>query len=85
MSRALGDLPFRRFGLIAQPELRWHPLGPSDWLLLLVSDGALENLGPVELCQAALAAELGAHVWGLVCTASCAYRGSVHRLQQAFP
>ena len=85
VSRALGDLPFRRFGLTAQPELHWHPLGPSDWLLLLVSDGALEKLRPVELCQAALAAEHGAHVWWLVCAASCAYRGSVRRLPQACP
>ena len=84
VSRALGDLPFRRFGLTAQPELHWHPLGPSDWLLLLVSDGALERLRPVELCQAALAAELGARVW-LRCTASCAHRRPIHRLQQACP
>ena len=83
VSRALGDLPFRRFGLTAQPELHWYPLCPSDWLLLLVSDGALEKLTPVELCQAALAAESGAHIWSLVCTASCAHRGGMHRLQPA--
>ena len=81
VSRALGDLPFRRFGLTAQPELHWHPLGPSDWLLLLVSDGALEKLRPVELCQAALAAEAGAHVC-MFFTASCADTNAKHRLQQ---
>lgn len=55
MSRAIGDAPYRRYGLSSMPEqsaaLR---LVPGDRFLLLASDGLFEVMSPDEACQLAL-------------------------------
>ena len=53
VSRAFGDLHYRRYGLIADPELHWHNVTAADRWLVLVSDGILESLADGKVCQIA--------------------------------
>lgn len=59
MSRAFGDLHYRKYGLTAHPELRWHNTSAADRWLILVSDGVLEKVSEDDVCQVAMSAEHG--------------------------
>nr|XP_043635826.1 uncharacterized protein LOC122606978 isoform X2 [Erigeron canadensis] len=52
VSRAIGDLSFKSFGVISVPEVTdWQPLTVNDTYLVAVSDGVLEKLGPQDVCD----------------------------------
>ncbi|MFS7975760.1 putative protein-serine/threonine phosphatase, protein kinase CMGC-GSKL family [Helianthus anomalus] len=52
VSRAIGDLPFKSFGVISVPEVTdWQPLTANDSYLVAASDGVLEKLGPQDVCD----------------------------------
>lgn len=59
MSRAIGDSAYRQFGLISEPELRWHNRSEQDSWLILASDGIFESLSEHEVCQVIAATEAG--------------------------
>eukprot|EP00898_Chlorokybus_atmophyticus_P008559 jgi/Chlat1/8704/Chrsp88S08082 len=52
VSRAFGDMPFRRYGLIAEPEVSaWRNLSQHNNLLVIASDGLFETLSDQEVCD----------------------------------
>ncbi|KAJ0532225.1 putative protein-serine/threonine phosphatase [Helianthus annuus] len=52
VSRSIGDLPFKSFGVISVPEVTdWQPLTANDSYLVAVSDGVLEKLGTQDVCD----------------------------------
>ncbi|KAK2987137.1 hypothetical protein RJ640_019697 [Escallonia rubra] len=52
VSRAIGDVPFKSFGVISLPEVTdWQPLTANDSYLVAVSDGVLEKLNPQDVCD----------------------------------
>lgn len=52
VSRAIGDLSFKSFGVISIPEVTdWQPLTANDSYLVAASDGVLEKLGPQDVCD----------------------------------
>lgn len=59
VSRAFGDLHYRKYGLTAHPELRWHSTSAADRWLILVSDGVLEKMSEDDVCQVAASTEHG--------------------------
>lgn len=59
VSRAFGDLHYRKYGLIAEPEMHWHSISAADRWLILVSDGVLEKMSEDDICHVALNTELG--------------------------
>ncbi|CAK9143756.1 unnamed protein product [Ilex paraguariensis] len=52
LSRSIGDVYFKRYGLIAVPEvLGWLSLTTSDIYLVIASDGIFESLTPQDVCS----------------------------------
>ncbi|KAK9051182.1 hypothetical protein SSX86_027808 [Deinandra increscens subsp. villosa] len=52
VSRSIGDLPFKSFGVISVPEVtEWQPLTANDSYLVATSDGVLERLSPQDVCD----------------------------------
>ncbi|KAL6569835.1 hypothetical protein OROMI_014349 [Orobanche minor] len=52
VSRAIGDVSFKRFGVISVPEVTdWQPMMANDSYLVAVSDGVLERLSPQDVCD----------------------------------
>ncbi|KAK1412580.1 hypothetical protein QVD17_33952 [Tagetes erecta] len=52
VSRAIGDLSFKSFGVISVPEVTdWQPLAANDSYLVATSDGVVEKLGPQDVCD----------------------------------
>ncbi|XP_024981356.1 uncharacterized protein LOC112518051 isoform X4 [Cynara cardunculus var. scolymus] len=52
VSRAIGDLPFKSFGVISVPEVTdWQPLTANDSYLVAASDGVLEKLSSQDVCD----------------------------------
>lgn len=52
VSRAIGDLSYKRFGVISVPEVTdWQPLTANDSYLVAASDGVLEKLTPQDVCD----------------------------------
>lgn len=73
VSRAIGDLPFKSFGVISVPEVTdWQPLTANDSYLVATSDGVLEKLSPQDVCD--LFWELHTHApLELEYSSSCSY------------
>ncbi len=60
VSRSVGDLQYRPFGLTAEPEFsKWHEAGPGDEWLILASDGVFESLTEDQICDIAAATLAG--------------------------
>ena len=59
MSRAIGDLPYHQYGLISDPELRWHNISAADVWLVLASDGIFESLSAEAVCHIAARTQAG--------------------------
>ncbi|KAG8376129.1 hypothetical protein BUALT_Bualt09G0031200 [Buddleja alternifolia] len=52
MTRAIGDVPLKRYGIIAEPEVTgWQPLSANDSYLIVASDGIFESLSPKDVCN----------------------------------
>eukprot|EP00250_Pteridium_aquilinum_P021466 c25134_g1_i2 orf=1085-2527(-) len=52
VSRSIGDIDLRRYGVISEPELSgWHQISDDDKFLILASDGIFEKLSPQEVCN----------------------------------
>lgn len=52
MTRALGDIPLKRYGIISDPEVTdWQPLAADDSYLVVASDGIFESLKPQKVCN----------------------------------
>ena len=52
MTRAIGDVPLKRYGVIANPEMTdWLSLTSKDEFLVVASDGISERLTPQEVCD----------------------------------
>ena len=61
VSRALGDAPYTRHGLTAQPEFSpWMNINNQDQALMLASDGIFETMAANSVCQIAHRAATGA-------------------------
>ena len=59
VSRAIGDAPYRQYGLIPDPELKWLNATSADRWLVLASDGVFETVSAEMLCRVAGATEAG--------------------------
>ncbi|XP_055824006.1 putative protein phosphatase 2C 76 [Solanum dulcamara] len=52
MTRAIGDFPLKRYGIIADPEVTdWLSLTLKDEFLVVASDGIFESLTPQAVCD----------------------------------
>ncbi|XP_023773030.1 uncharacterized protein LOC111921679 isoform X1 [Lactuca sativa] len=52
VSRAIGDVSYKKFGVISVPEVTdWQPLTPNDSYLVAASDGVLEKLSSQDVCD----------------------------------
>ncbi|XP_015891455.3 uncharacterized protein LOC107425914 isoform X1 [Ziziphus jujuba] len=52
ISRAIGDVSFKRYGVISAPELTdWQPLTANDSYLVAASDGVFEKLSLQDVCD----------------------------------
>ncbi|CAA6658507.1 unnamed protein product [Spirodela intermedia] len=52
VSRAIGDVPYKRYGVISTPEVTdWLPLYNNDSYLVVASDGIFEKLTVQEVCD----------------------------------
>ncbi|KAJ0734872.1 putative protein-serine/threonine phosphatase [Helianthus annuus] len=52
VSRAIGDVSLKRYGVIAEPEMvSWRNLTAKDGYLVISSDGVFESLTLVNVCQ----------------------------------
>ncbi|CAL4980383.1 unnamed protein product [Urochloa decumbens] len=59
LSRAIGDLPFKRYGVISTPELTgWQFLSENDTFLVASSDGIFEKMTMQDVCDLMLHAKL---------------------------
>ncbi|CAK9143759.1 unnamed protein product [Ilex paraguariensis] len=52
VSRAIGDVPFKSYGVTSVPEVTdWQPLTANDSYLVAASDGVFEKLSPQGVCD----------------------------------
>ncbi|KAK9069007.1 hypothetical protein SSX86_013123 [Deinandra increscens subsp. villosa] len=52
VSRAIGDVSLKRYGVIAEPEMvSWRNMTANDRYLVVASDGVFESLTPENVCQ----------------------------------
>ncbi|BAT95567.1 hypothetical protein LR48_Vigan02g121300 [Vigna angularis] len=52
ITRAIGDLPFKKYGVISAPEVTdWQPLTANDSYLVLASDGVFEKMSLQDICD----------------------------------
>ncbi|XP_011079915.1 uncharacterized protein LOC105163310 isoform X1 [Sesamum indicum] len=52
VSRAIGDIHFKSFGVISVPEVtEWQPLTANDSYVIAASDGVFEKLRPQDICD----------------------------------
>ncbi|KAG0465757.1 hypothetical protein HPP92_019921 [Vanilla planifolia] len=52
LSRAIGDLPFKRYGVISVPEVTdWQHVSKNDSFLIAASDGVFEKMTTQEVCE----------------------------------
>ncbi|GAV87925.1 Pkinase domain-containing protein/PP2C domain-containing protein [Cephalotus follicularis] len=52
VSRAIGDMSYKRFGVISAPEVTdWQPLTTNDTFLVAASDGVFEKLSLQDVCD----------------------------------
>ncbi|KAL6841604.1 hypothetical protein ACP4OV_028543 [Aristida adscensionis] len=59
LSRAIGDVPYKRYGVISTPELTgWQFLSANDTFLIASSDGILEKMTMQDVCDLMLHVKL---------------------------
>ncbi|KAM7252996.1 hypothetical protein ACFE04_025614 [Oxalis oulophora] len=52
VSRAIGDIYYKRFGVISTPEVTgWYPLSRNDTFLVVASDGLFERMSSQNVCD----------------------------------
>ncbi|KAJ0974081.1 hypothetical protein J5N97_016046 [Dioscorea zingiberensis] len=52
VTRAIGDMPFKRYGVISKPEVTdWHAITKNDSYLVVASDGIFEKMTTQEVCD----------------------------------
>ncbi|XP_057800960.1 uncharacterized protein LOC131016306 isoform X2 [Salvia miltiorrhiza] len=52
VSRAIGDIHFKNFGVISVPEVTdWQPLTGNDSYVIAATDGVFEKLNPQDICD----------------------------------
>uniref|UniRef100_J3N989 protein-serine/threonine phosphatase n=1 Tax=Oryza brachyantha TaxID=4533 RepID=J3N989_ORYBR len=62
LSRAIGDVPYKRYGVISTPELTgWESLSANDTFLIASSDGVFEKMTMQDVCDLMLHVKLGAN------------------------
>uniref|UniRef100_A0A0E0MGN4 protein-serine/threonine phosphatase n=1 Tax=Oryza punctata TaxID=4537 RepID=A0A0E0MGN4_ORYPU len=60
LSRAIGDVPYKRYGVIPTPELtEWQSLSANDTFLIASSDGVFEKMTMQDVCDLMLHVKLG--------------------------
>uniref|UniRef100_A0A0E0F735 protein-serine/threonine phosphatase n=1 Tax=Oryza meridionalis TaxID=40149 RepID=A0A0E0F735_9ORYZ len=60
LSRAIGDVPYKRYGVIPTPELtEWQSLSANDTFLIASSDGVFEKMTMQDVCDLMLRVKLG--------------------------
>ncbi|XP_010256233.2 PREDICTED: probable protein phosphatase 2C 51 [Nelumbo nucifera] len=63
VSRAIGDVPFKSYGVIPTPEVTdWLPLTSNDSYLVIASDGIFEKLTTQDICDLLWDADKQIHV-----------------------
>ncbi|XP_062197155.1 uncharacterized protein LOC133900076 isoform X2 [Phragmites australis] len=62
LSRAIGDVPYKRYGVISTPELTgWQLLSANDSFLIASSDGIFEKMTMQDVCDLMLHVKLRAN------------------------
>ncbi|CAI9300625.1 unnamed protein product [Lactuca saligna] len=52
VSRAIGDVSYKKFGVISVPEVTdWQPMTRNDSYLVVASDGVFEKQSPQDVCD----------------------------------
>ncbi|KAJ0974080.1 hypothetical protein J5N97_016045 [Dioscorea zingiberensis] len=51
VTRAIGDMHFKRYGVISRPEVTWHAITNNDRFLVVSSDGILEKMTTQDVCD----------------------------------
>ncbi|XP_020586036.1 uncharacterized protein LOC110028503 isoform X2 [Phalaenopsis equestris] len=52
LSRAIGDVPFKRYGVISIPEVTdWQSISENDTCLVIASDGIFEKMTTQDVCK----------------------------------
>ncbi|CAJ1969377.1 unnamed protein product [Sphenostylis stenocarpa] len=52
VTRAIGDVPFKSYGVISAPEVTdWQPLTANDSYLVVASDGVFEKMSLQDVCD----------------------------------
>ncbi|XP_047954656.1 uncharacterized protein LOC125200884 isoform X2 [Salvia hispanica] len=52
VTRAIGDIHFKNFGVISVPEVTdWKPLSGNESYIIAASDGVFEKLSPQDICD----------------------------------
>ncbi|KAG9451837.1 hypothetical protein H6P81_004741 [Aristolochia fimbriata] len=52
ISRAIGDLPYKSYGVISVPEVTdWQPFTVNDTYLVVASDGVFEKMSTQDICD----------------------------------
>lgn len=52
VSRSIGDLPFKSYGVISTPEItEWQAIGNNDTYIVVASDGIFDKLAPFDVCE----------------------------------
>ncbi|XP_020258916.1 uncharacterized protein LOC109835349 isoform X3 [Asparagus officinalis] len=52
ISRAIGDIPFKRYGVVSTPEVTdWQSINNNDSYLLAASDGIFEKMTTQDVCN----------------------------------
>ncbi|XP_020233845.1 uncharacterized protein LOC109813954 isoform X2 [Cajanus cajan] len=52
ITRAIGDVPFKSYGVISAPEVTdWQPLTANDSYLVVASDGVFEKMSVQDVCD----------------------------------
>lgn len=51
MSRAIGDVQLKRYGVIAEAEISWRTLTDADSYLIVGSDGVFERMTETDVCN----------------------------------
>ncbi|KAL5204664.1 hypothetical protein ABZP36_009535 [Zizania latifolia] len=60
LSRAIGDVPYKWYGVISTPELTgWQSLSANDTFLIASSDGVFEKMTMQDVCDLMLHVKLG--------------------------
>nr|GMD73023.1 probable protein phosphatase 2C 51 isoform X1 [Ipomoea batatas] len=51
VTRSIGDIYLKRYGVIAEPEISWQNLTSKDYYIVIGTDGIFETMDPQSVCN----------------------------------